>query len=245
MLVSQIIEQWRLRNVRWKHQINPDIALVWFNEARREFIKELLVKSRQDNLISESSANIIQWQTSYALPHYWSTAGLNSFASLLDVKVAYSVDKLGNPIYRDAELIDQNEYLGYGMGGNVSDLDVSDGKRLNCKQYLQPRYYIQNRTLHLVPTPKQDVTNGLQIRFNYFPKELRANDNEDAINLDYWSYDAIYHYMTYLLYQREAPELAEHHFSKYKDELNLCLMSISNRNQSAVREEFANLRHLM
>jgi hypothetical protein len=84
-----------------------------------------------------------------------------------------------------------------------------------------PRYvFISKNKIKIFPTPIEDVSMGLSLAYNYIEKEVALDTDESTLNLPWYFFDAIDDYLTYQLYLKENPELADVYFQTFQTTLH-------------------------
>jgi hypothetical protein len=78
--------------------------------------------------------------------------------------------------------------------------------------------------------------------YNFIEKEVELNTDESSLNLPRYFFDVIDDYLTYQLYLKENPDLAEIYLQTFQTTLHDNIYGI-NRDQRETEEEFANLSY--
>ena len=100
--ISDVLENWRIENVRGSQQINKEVMVSWFNKWFHDFQKMLLEYVSWKNNTAHRFRHIEKDKDEYELPLTDSdtSTSVQDFYSIIQLRVAYDVDKLGQPIYR-------------------------------------------------------------------------------------------------------------------------------------------------
>lgn len=247
--VKDRIDKWAIAELRWEDQINYDVLVAWYNKGLHTFQKYLLEYASWLLNTSVRFSNIVKGQDEYPLP--LGLANVQDFYSIIQLRVAYKVDKNGNPIYKICKPIDFGEYninplKNYPQTGDVKQ----QGWRQTWAPYIQnqisentPRYiFISKDKIKIFPTPTQDVNMWLTLAYNFIEKDVTKNTNENDLNLPWYFFDAIDDYMTYQLYLKENPESAAIYLQTFQETLHDNIYWL-NRDQRPTEEEFANLSY--
>lgn len=247
--VKDRIDKWAIAELRWEDQINYDVLVAWYNKGLHTFQKYLLEYASWLLNTSVRFSCIVQWQDEYPLP--LGLPNVQDFYSIIQLRVAYKVDKNGNPIYKICKPIDFGEYninplKNYPQTGDVKQ----QGWMQTWAPYIQnqisentPRYiFISKDKIKIFPTPTQDVNMWLTLAYNFIEKDVTKETNENDLNLPWYFFDAIEDYMTYQLYLKENPESAAIYLQTFQETLHDNIYWL-NRDQRPTEEEFANLSY--
>lgn len=247
--VKDRIDKWATAELRWEDQINYDVLVAWYNKGLHTFQKYLLEYASWLLNTSVRFSNIVKGQDEYPLP--LGLQNVQDFYSIIQLRVAYKVDKNGNPVYRICKPIDFGEYninplKNYPQSGDVKQ----QGWRQTWAPFIQnqisentPRYiFISKDKIKIFPTPTQDVNMWLTLAYNFIEKDVTKNTNENDLNLPWYFFDAIDDYMTYQLYLKENPESAAIYLQTFQETLHDNIYWL-NRDQRPTEEEFANLSY--
>lgn len=237
--VENRIDQWRKKNLRASTQINKSVVVLWYQEWLEKFEKELLDYASWKLNTSFRFQNITAGQSDYTLP-----LGVNNvedFYSIIQLRIAYGTDKNGTPIYRICTPINiwdyntlpkTSQHPWYQIGAPILKHPISK---------LHPRYvFVDKKTIKVFPTPDQNVTWWFQMVYNFIPKEVALDTNEETLNLPRYFFDAIEDYMSYCLIKHETPELAAQYLAEFENTVHQNIYWL-NRDQRANEEEFAYL----
>ena len=80
---------------------------------------------------------------------------------------------------------------------------------------------------------------GLSLTYNFIEKPVWLSTDEDSLNLPWYFFDVIDDYLSYMLYLKENPELAQVYFETFKTTLHDNIYWL-NRDQRYSEENFAN-----
>ena len=235
--------------VRWADQINMNVLVKWYNKWLRLFQKYLLEYASGLLNTSVRFNNIVKGQDEYSLP--LGISNVQDFYSIIQLRIAYKTDKNWNPIYKVCVPIDFGDYnlvplKNYPLTGDVKQ----QGWRQVWAPYIwnqvdmnHPRYvFISKDKIKIFPTPIEDVNMGISLAYNFMEKPVTKDTNEDNLNLPWYFFDAIEDYLTYQLYLKENPELADIYLQTFQTTLHDNIYWL-NRDQRETEEEFANLSY--
>ena len=105
---------------------------------------------------------------------------------------------------------------------------------------ISPRYiFISKSKIKIFPTPIEDVSMWLSLAYNFMEKEVTKNTDEDNLNLPRYFFDAIEDYLSYMLYLKENPELAQIYLQTFENTLHDNIYWL-NRDQIYSEEEMMN-----
>lgn len=248
--VKKRLDDWALAELRWNSQINYEVLLQWYNKWLHNFQKALLEYASWLLNTSVRFQNIEKGKDEYNLPLWLNN--VEDFYSIIQLRVAYKSDKNWNPLYRVCYPIDFWEYnirplKNYPSTGDVKVQwwqQVWDPALWRNISMLNPRYiFISKDKIKIFPTPIQDVNMWLTLAYNYMEKPITTiNFDEDNLNLPWYFFDAIEDYLSYMLYLKENPELAEVYLRTFETTLHDNIYWL-NRDQRASEENFANLSY--
>jgi hypothetical protein len=60
----------------------------------------------------------------------------------------------------------------------------------------------------------------MSLAYNFMEKPVELNTDENSLNLPWYFFDVIDDYMSYMLYLKENPELAEPYFQTFQTTLH-------------------------
>jgi hypothetical protein len=60
----------------------------------------------------------------------------------------------------------------------------------------------------------------MSLAYNFMERPVELNTNEDSLNLPWYFFDAIDDYMSYMLYLKENPEIAEPYLQTFQTTLH-------------------------
>lgn len=199
---------------------------------------------------SSTVQDIVKDTAVYQLP-LWE-AWKPDFYSIIQLRVAYDLDKKWNPIYRICKPINLTDY-NISPTNNVYDDDdnlVAQGGRQwadspavwNRISQEHPRYvFVDKDTIKIFPTPTKNVDNWIFLNYNFIEKvdSIDMNTNVDSLNLPRYFFDAIEDYITFRLYQAENPEQAQWYYQQFENTLHDNIYGL-NKDKRPVEEDFAN-----
>lgn len=248
--VGQRLDSRATEEVRWANQVNEDILLSWYKKWLLQFQKTVLEYVSWQQNTSHVFKNIEKWKDQYNLP--LGAAWVPDFYSIIQLRVAYHTDKHGLPIYRVCKLINFGDYNINPLKNypETGDVKIQWGRQKEAPYIrdriseMNPRFvFVDKDHIKIFPTPKEDITNGITLTYNYIDKieEIDTDTDEDSLNLPWYFFDAIEDYMTFRLYQAENPEMAQWYYQQFEKTLNDNIYWL-NKDKRPVEESFANLR---
>lgn len=251
--IRNMYNNWCLEELRGASQVNEDVWLAWYKKGLLIFQKMILeyVSARQNT--SSVVQNIVKGQSEYALPLWevWKP----DFYSIIQLRVAYDLDKFDQPIYRVCEQISLTDYnirptsnipetwdvkIQWGRQGYGSPLTW---KRISRRH---PRFtFVDKDHIKIFPTPTKNVENGLFLNYNYIQDtdSITMSTSVDSLNLPWYFFDAIEDYITFRLYQAENPEQAQWYYQQFEQTLHDNIYGL-NKDKRPVEEDFANTTFL-
>ena len=249
--IEDMYNNWCLEEIRWGNQVNQNVWLAWFKKWMLIFQKMMLEYVSGMQNTSSVVWNIFKDQSTYQLPlgESWKP----DFYSIIQLRVAYNVDKNWNPIYRVCKPINLGDY-------NVAPTNnIYDWNKLIAQWWRQkgspmvwdrisrrnPKYvFVDKDTIKIFPTPIQNVDNGIFLNYNYIEKVdwIEMSTNVSNLNLPRYFFDAIEDYITFRLYQAENPEQAQWYYQQFDSTLRDNLYWL-NKDKRPVDEWFADLRY--
>ena len=247
--VKDRIDNWATLEIRWDTQINYNIVLKWYNKWLHIFQKYLLEYASGLLNTSVRFNNIVKWQDEYEFP-LW-IQNVEDFYSIIQLRVAYKLDKYWQPVYKVCRPIDFGEYNIRPLKNipNTGDVEIQGGqqiwepalwKRISMEN---PRYvFINKNKIKIFPTPIENVSMWMSLAYNFMEKPVELNTDENTLNLPWYFFDVIDDYMSYMLYLKENPEIAEPYLQTFQTTLHDNIYWL-NRDQRASEENFANLSY--
>ena len=202
----------------------------------------------------QNTSSIVQDVTkdtaTYSLP--LGEAGKPDFYSIIQLRVAYDLDKHGNPIYRICKPINLTDYNIRPTNNTYDDDDklVSQWGRQglgspitwNRISRLHPRYvFVDKDTIKIFPTPTKNVENWIFLNYNFIQDvdSITMSTDVDDLNLPWYFFDAIEDYITFRLYQAENPELSQWYYQQFENTLHDNIYGL-NKDKRPIEEDFAN-----
>lgn len=247
--VQNRFNSWRVGEIRGADQVNNNVLLRWYNKGLRIFQKYLLEYASWLLNSAIRVQNITKGTDEYQLP-LW-LQNVQDFYSIIQLRVAYKTDKNGKPIYRVCKPIDFGDY-NINPTWNIPptwDVRIQWWQQVgwpviwNRISMRNPRYIFLNKnTIKIFPTPIEDVTWWLNLMYNFIEKDVELSTDETSLNLPRYFFDVIDDYLTYQLYLKENPDLAEIYLQTFQTTLHDNIYWI-NRDQRETEEEFANLSY--
>lgn len=247
--VKDRFESWRTSEVRGKAQVNNSVLVQWYNKGLRIFQKYLLEYASGLLNTSVRFQNIEKGKDEYVLP--LGIENVQDFYSIIQLRVAYKRNKQRNPIYKVCLPINFGDYNIQPLKNYPTEGDVKiQGwqqtgwpviwKRISMQD---PRYvFIDKNHIKIFPTPIEDVPMGLSLAYNFIEKPVTETTEENNLNLPRYFFDVIDDYLTYQLYLKENPELADVYLQTFQTTLHDNIYWL-NRDQRKLEEEFANLSY--
>ena len=241
MKVSERIEQWRKFRVRWSSQVNENVVVLWYQRWLQIFEKELLDYASWKLNTVDRVLNIVANQNEYILPLWINN--VEDFYSIINLQVAYKTDKNGIPVYHQCEPINIGDYTILPSWTNHPWYQVWAPIIKNIISKKTPKYcFVNKNTIKIFPTPKENITAWFRMIYNFIPKEVALNTQEDTLNLPRYFFDAIEDYMTYCLMEIEHPDLAAPYLAAFNETIHRNIYWL-NRDQREIEENFANLAY--
>lgn len=247
--VEARLNSWRVSEVRGEAQVNNNVLVKWYNKGLRIFQKYLLEYASWLLNSAIRVQNITKGENEYSLP--LGITNVQDFYSIIQLRVAYKEDKYGKPIYKVCKPISLGDY-NIKPNRNVEidgDIKVQWWQQFwdpiiwNRISMTHPRYvFISKDKIRIFPTPIEDVTGWLNLVYNFMEKEVWLETDESTLNLPWYFFDAIEDYLTYQLYLKENPELADVYLQTFQTTLHDNIYWL-NRDQRETEEEFANLSY--
>ena len=239
--VADRINKRRKKRLRGQSQVNTEVVVLWYQEGLEKFEKALLEYASWKNNTSSRFNNIQANQSDYSLPIGVSNA--EDFYSIIQLSVAYSYDKNWVPVYRKCLPINEGDYITTPVNSPNPWYQIGAPIIKNTISKTNPRYVFLNYNhIRIFPTPKENITWGLHLVYNFMPKEVTASTNEATLNLPRYFFDAIEEYMTYCLIENENPELAAPYLAAFERTVHDNMYWL-NKDQRVNEEEFANLAY--
>ena len=244
--VETRIDNRALSELRWNTQINYSVVLQWYNKWLHLFQKYLLEYASWLLNTSVRFKNIEKGVDEYEFPLWLSN--VEDFYSIIQLRVAYKNTKIGTPYYRVCRAIDFWEYNIQPLKNYPSTGDVKvQGWQQIWEPIIwksiterNPRYvFISKNKIKIFPTPKQDVNMWLSLTYNFIEKPVWLSTDEDSLNLPWYFFDVIDDYLSYTLYLKENPELAQVYFETFRTTLHDNIYWL-NRDQRYSEENLAN-----
>lgn len=247
--IRNMYTNWCLEELRGASQVNEDVWLAWYKKGLLIFQKMILeyVSARQNT--SSVVADIVKWQSEYELPLWevWKP----DFYSIIQLRVAYDLDKFDQPIYRVCEQISLTDYNIRPTSNIPETWDVKIqwwrqgyGSPMTWKRISRrhPRFtFVDKDHIKIFPTPTKDVENWLFLNYNYIQDtdSITMSTDVDSLNLPRYFFDAIEDYITFRLYQAENPEQAQWYYQQFENTLHDNIYGL-NKDKRPVEEDFAN-----
>lgn len=244
--VETRIDNRALSELRWNTQINYSVVLQWYNKWLHIFQKYLLEYASWLLNTSVRFRDIEKGVDEYEFPLWLNN--VEDFYSIIQLRVAYKNTKIGTPYYRVCRAIDFGEYniqplKNYPLTGDVKVQGWQQiWEPIIWKSITErnPRYvFISKNKIKIFPTPKQDVSMWLSLTYNFIEKPVWLSTDEDSLNLPWYFFDVIDDFLSYMLYLKENPELAQVYFETFKTTLHDNIYWL-NRDQRYSEENFAN-----
>ena len=247
--ISDMIENWRLEEIRWASQVNDKVWLAWFNKWLLIFQKTILEYVSGKQNLSNAVYPIIAWQSEYELP-LWEV-DVPDFYSIIQLRVAYD-EKNWVPKYRVCKQINLTDYnINPSNWKQIGEPIIWD--RINKDN---PRFtFVDKEHIKIYPTPDKNVANWLALSYNYIKRTLTEDEafwiwdedhdrwetepvDLDTLNLPRYFFDAIEDYITFRLYQAENPEQAQWYYQQFEQTLHDNIYGL-NKDKRPVEESLA------
>ena len=248
--IRNMYNNWCLEELRWASQVNEDVRLAWYKKWLLMFQKMILEYVSWMQNTSSIVQDITKDNATYSLP-LWE-AWKPDFYSIIQLRVAYDVDKHWNPIYRICKQINLTDYNIKPTNNAYNDNDelVSQWGRQgigspvtwNRISKRNPRFvFVDKDHIKIFPTPTKNVENWLFLNYNYIQDtdDITMSTNIDSLNLPRYFLDAIEDYITFRLYQAENPEQAQWYYQQFEQTLHDNIYGL-NKDKRPVEEDFAN-----
>ena len=250
--IQNMYSNWCLEELRGSSQVNQNVWLAWFKKGLLIFQKMILEYVSWQQNTSSVMQDVVKDQATYSLP-LWES-GKPDFYSIIQLRVAYWLDKNGNPLYRVCKPISLSDYNIRPTNNTYDDNDklVAQGGRQIWEPMVwgrisrrNPRYtFVDKDTIKIYPTPTQDVENWIFLNYNYMEDVdgVTMNTNTSTLNLPRYFFDAIEDYITFRLYQAENPEMPHWYYQQFESTLHDNIYGL-NKDKRPVDEWFADLRY--
>ena len=175
-LIWSYISDWMNDNARNATDLDANVALVWFNRRYHE-IEWKIATFIMDNYFDEyMDINLVADQALYDLPTGSSLESTLPDYPELRKLLELSIDYTGNWKFVKAD--------------EFPDWDVQQPLEWYSKHASHWRPYFKfewKSKIRLYPTPKEDVTWGLRIRYAANTPDVLATDSEDDLTIP-WQY---------------------------------------------------------
>ena len=229
------ISDWMNDNARNATDLDANVALVWFNRRYHE-IEWKIATFIMDNYFDEyMDMNLVANRATYDLPTWdsqWST--LPDYPELRKL-LELSVDYNGNGKFVKAD--------------EFPDGDVELPLEFYSKHASTWRPYFKfewKSRITLYPTPKENVTWGLRIRYASNTPDVSATDTEDDLTIP-WQY--IYVILMWMSWDNAKAVNDVKNVTMYKQDyyqaMNEMLAEMADRYIQPTRYHTPNLRWLM
>lgn len=250
--IQNIYSNWCLEELRGSSQVNQSVWLAWFKKGLLTFQKMILEYVSWQQNTSSVIRDVVKDQATYSLP--LGESGKPDFYSIIQLRVAYWVDKHGNPIYRVCKPINLSDYNIRPTNNTYDENDklvaqwgIQMGEpavwgRISRRN---PRYtFVDKDTIKIYPTPTEDIENWIFLNYNYMEDvdSITMSTNTSTLNLPRYFFDAIEDYITFRLYQAENPEMAQWYYDQFNNTLHDNIYGL-NKDKRPVDEWFADLRY--
>ena len=239
-----------LEELRWETQVNDKVWLAWYKKWLLIFQKMILEYVSWMQNTSSVVQDITKDVAEYSLP--LGEAWKPDFYSIIQLRVAYDLDKLGNPIYRVCKPINLTDYNIRPTSNTYDDNDVLKAQwgrqwygspiTWNRISRRHPRFvFVDKDTIKIFPTPTKNVENWLFLNYNYIQDvdSITMNTDVTTLNLPWYFFDAIEDYITFRLYQAENPELSQWYYQQFENTLHDNIYWL-NKDKRPIEEDFAN-----
>lgn len=231
--VQTRLTNWALSELRGATQVNNDVLLTWYNKGYQIFQKALLEYVSNNLQTTTIYQDLKNWVEEYSLP--FNQSNISDFYSIVQLRLAYDVDKEWNPKYRVCTPISLTDYNTNPKWRQLGQPII--WRRISKRN---PRYsFITKWKLKIFPKPLENITNGICLTFNYFTDPVTLSTDESNLWVPRYFLDVIDDYLTYRLYRAENPELAAEHYEIFIKTLNDNIYGL-NRDKRPIEEELAN-----
>lgn len=250
--IQNMYSNWCLEELRGSSQVNQSVWLAWFKKGLLIFQKMILEYVSWQQNTSSVIQNVVKDQATYSLP--LGESGKPDFYSIIQLRVAYWLDKNGNPLYRVCKPMNLSDYNIRPTNNTYDDNNnlVAQGGRQIGEPMVwgrisrrNPRYtFVDKDMIKIYPTPTEDVENWIFLNYNYMEdvEGVTMNTNTSSLNLPRYFFDAIGDYITFRLYQAENPEMAQWYYQQFESILHDNIYGL-NKDKRPVDEWFADLRY--
>lgn len=165
------ISEWMTDNARNAWDIDASLVLNWFNKYYHEIENEIATFIMDWYFDSELTFNLIANQDTYALP-LWNSGGpattwVPEFYKMLEVSIKYKDDK---------KYLLAREYPEW-------DLILPEDAYSEIEPRLLPMFKLTRKSIKIYPTPKENVTAGLKIRYAWTSPDVSASTKEDELTI--------------------------------------------------------------
>ena len=264
--IKEMYDNWCIEELRSWNQVNQEVWLAWFNKWLLIFQKMLLEYVSGKQSTSVTFADIKKWVDEYPLPVFDEQDHIEDFYSIVQLRVAYNVDKNNLPLYRICKPIDFSEYNINPLKNYPATWDVKIQwwrqvwwpmvwdriSRVNPKYVFVPKYEngVYKNYIKIFPTPIKDIDRGLTLTYNFVQRPLEYDESLFTwnsydlwkLNLPWYVLDAIEDYITFRLYQAENPEMAQWYYNQFESTLHDNIYWL-NKDKRPIDEWMADLRY--
>lgn len=263
--IKQMYENWCKEELRWASQVNQWVWLAWFNKWLLIFQKMLLEYVSWKQSTSVTFADIQKGVDEYPLPVFNEQHNIEDFYSIVQLRVAYWVDKRWLQLYRICKPMD---FWDYNIRPLKNYPETWDVEIQWWRQYgwpmiwgrisrRNPRYIfvpkkengVYNNYIKIFPTPTADVPRWLTLTYNFIQRPIEETDAFSSSSVELWTlnlpwyfFDAIEDYITFRLYQAENPEMAQWYYQQFENTLHDNIYWL-NKDKRPIDEWFADLRY--
>lgn len=213
-------------------QVPLTVGLRYFNEAVQDVEKRIAFACRENFFYEKIRTNLIAGTDVYGLPLGNSDGSFDpfipEFANVTQVRVKYR---------------DNAKYYRAKPLSPVGNIDNPDTLADDLSE-TTPKYEIRKNNLQIFPTPKENVTDGLQIDFRSTSPNYQLNDTEQDIPFPWNEHIVIKKLLRAFIFlsrgKLEEKAVAEDDYEKAMAKM---LSRLSNINNMPVRDELPNLSY--
>lgn len=175
-LIGSYISDWMNDNARNATDLDANVALVWFNRRYHEIEWKIATFIMDNYFDSYIDINLVANQATYDLPT-WDSGGstLPDYPELKKL-LELSIDYNGNGKFVKADE--------FPDGDVVMPLEFYSEHASTRRPYFKFEW---KSKITLYPTPKEDVTWGLRMRYAANTPDVSATDSEDDLTIP-WEY---------------------------------------------------------
>lgn len=222
--VAEIISNWLGTAWVWSWQYDPNtVGLKRFNEWYHKTRSILSLHLNENFDLNSQAANLVAGQNTYALPAGTSTLNYSvpQLWKLMRVEIKYNANQ---PYAYKATPIDTN------------DMKQSQDYYAGYWPQNTPVFSIENDNVVIYPTPKDNITAWLKIRYEPTEINLNYSDPETAIELPWKTHYLIEKYIKYKVFENQQRADQMTAYKNYEDLVSDEAQSLCGRYKQPVEQ---------